>query len=47
MLGLGRLPGDIFIQRDVFTFYAPITIGILFGIPLSVILSLSLRLFSR
>ena len=27
-LGLGRLPGDIFIQRDNFTFYAPITPGI-------------------
>jgi hypothetical protein len=23
-LGLGRLPGDIFIQREGFTFYAPI-----------------------
>jgi hypothetical protein len=42
-LGLGRLPGDIFIQRDGFTFYAPITTGIL----LSVILSLILWLFSR
>jgi hypothetical protein len=27
-LGLGRLPGDIFIQREGFTFYAPITSGI-------------------
>ena len=43
MLGLGRLPGDIFIQRDGFTFYASITIGIL----LSVVLSLILSLFSR
>ncbi len=42
-LGLGRLPGDIFIQRDGFTFYAPITTGIL----LSVALSLILWLFSR
>ncbi|QIT56739.1 DUF2905 domain-containing protein [Aquisalimonas sp. 2447] len=24
-LGLGRLPGDILIQRDGFTFYFPIT----------------------
>ena len=42
-LGLGRLPGDIFIQREGFTFYAPITSGIL----LSLILSLILWLFSR
>ena len=42
-LGLGRLPGDIVIERDGFTFYAPITTGIL----LSVVLSLILWLFSR
>jgi len=42
-LGLGRLPGDIYIQRDGFTFYAPITTGIL----LSVVLSLALWLLSR
>ncbi len=42
-LGLGRLPGDILIQREGFTFYAPITSGIL----VSVILSLVLWLFSR
>ena len=42
-LGLGRLPGDIFIQREGFTFYAPITTGIL----LSVILSVILWLFTR
>jgi hypothetical protein len=42
-LGLGRLPGDIFIQREVFTFYAPITAGIL----VSLVLSLILWLFSR
>jgi Protein of unknown function (DUF2905) len=42
-IGLGRLPGDIFIQRDNFTFYAPITTGVL----LSVVLSLILWLLSR
>ena len=42
-LGLGRLPNDIFIQRNGFIFYAPITTGIL----LSVILSVILWLFSR
>ena len=42
-LGLGRLPGDIFIQRDNFSFYAPITSGVL----VSVVLSLAVWLFSR
>jgi hypothetical protein len=42
-LGLGRLPGDIFIQREGFTFYAPITTGIL----ASIVLSFILWLFSR
>jgi hypothetical protein len=37
-LGLGRLPGDIYIQRDNFTFYAPITTGILISLVLSLIL---------
>jgi Protein of unknown function (DUF2905) len=42
-LGLGRLPGDIFVQRDGFTFYAPIATSII----VSVVLSLLLWLFSR
>jgi len=42
-LGLGRLPGDIFIQRGGFTFYAPIATSIV----ISVVLSLLLWLFSR
>jgi Protein of unknown function (DUF2905) len=37
------LPGDIYIQRDNFTFYAPITTGIL----ISLVLSLVLWLWSR
>ena len=37
-LGLGRLPGDIVIQRENFTVYAPITTGILVSIVLSLIL---------
>ena len=41
--GFAGLPGDIFIQRQGFTFYAPITTGIL----VSVVLSLILWLFSR
>ncbi len=37
-LGLGRLPGDILIQRENFTFYLPITTGLLFSFVLSLIL---------
>jgi Protein of unknown function (DUF2905) len=36
-LGLGRLPGDIWIERGNFTFYAPITTGILISLVLSLI----------
>ncbi len=42
-LGLGRLPGDIFIQRGNVSFYAPITTGLL----VSVVLSLILWLLNR
>jgi hypothetical protein len=42
-LGLGRLPGDILIQRGNFTFYAPIATGLL----VSIVLSLILTLFNR
>jgi hypothetical protein len=37
-LGLGRLPADILIERDNFTFYLPITTSILVSVVLSVIL---------
>ncbi len=42
-LGLGRLPGDIAIQRDGFRFYFPITTSIL----VSLLLTLLLWLFRR
>jgi Protein of unknown function (DUF2905) len=42
-VGLGRLPGDIIIQRENFTFYFPLVTSIV----LSVLLSLLLWLFSR
>jgi hypothetical protein len=42
-LGLGRLPGDIMIQRGNFTFYAPLATGLL----VSILLSLALWLFWR
>lgn len=41
--GIGRLPGDIFIQRENFTFYFPLATTIL----ISIILSLLLNLFRR
>jgi hypothetical protein len=42
-LGLGRLPGDIVIQRENFTVYLPITSSIL----VSLVLSLLLWLMNR
>ena len=40
---LGRLPGDIYVERRNFTFFFPLTTSIL----VSVILSLVLYLFTR
>ena len=37
-LGLGRLPGDIVIERDNFTLYFPIVTGLILSIVLSLIL---------
>jgi hypothetical protein len=42
-LPLGRLPGDIVVEREGFRFYLPLTTGIL----LSVIVSLVIWLFRR
>jgi len=42
-LGFGRLPGDIVIQRDNFTFYFPLATCIL----VSVLLSVVFWLFNR
>jgi len=42
-LGIGRLPGDIFIQRDNFTFYFPLATMII----ISIILSLLFNFFRR
>ena len=41
--GLGRLPGDIVVRRNNFTFYFPIVTSIL----LSIILTLVMWLFNR
>jgi hypothetical protein len=40
---VGRLPGDIVIQRDGFTFYFPLVTSILISIVLTVILNLLWR----
>jgi hypothetical protein len=42
-LGIGRLPGDIYIKRGSFTFYFPIVTSILASIILTVIFSLFRR----
>lgn len=41
--GLGRLPGDIYIKRDNFTFYFPLATSIV----LSIVLSLIFIIISR
>jgi hypothetical protein len=41
--GLGRLPGDIAIERENFRFYFPVTTSIL----ISIVLSLLVWLFRR
>lgn len=40
---LGRLPGDIAIERDGLTFYAPIATSVILSIVLTIILNLFLR----
>ena len=42
-LGLGRLPGDIRIEREGFTFYFPITTGLLISAAVSLVLWLLRR----
>lgn len=42
-LGLGRLPGDIVIQRPNFSFYFPIMTSLIISIVLSVVLWLMNR----
>ncbi len=42
-IGLGRLPGDIFVQRENFTFYFPLATMII----LSLVLTLLVNFFRR
>jgi len=46
-LGLGRLPGDIHIERDGFSFYFPLMSGLIISVVLSLVLSLILWLFRK
>lgn len=43
-LPLGRLPGDILIRRESFTFYFPLTTAIVISVILTLILNLIQRL---
>ena len=40
---IGKLPGDIYIRRENFSFYFPITTGLL----ISIVLTLLLRYFGK
>jgi uncharacterized protein HemY len=39
-IGFGKLPGDIFIKRDNFTFYFPLATSLLISLLLTLILNL-------
>jgi hypothetical protein len=44
---LGRLPGDIRVERDGFTFYFPLATSILISLGLTILLNLLARLLKR
>lgn len=44
---IGRLPGDILIKRDNFTFYFPVATGILASVALSLVMWLIFFIFKR
>ncbi len=46
-LPLGRLPGDIRIERDGFSFYFPLATSILISIGLTILLNVLARLLKR
>lgn len=43
--GLGKLPGDIYIKKNNFTFYFPITSSIIVSIVISIILIIISKIF--
>jgi Protein of unknown function (DUF2905) len=45
--GIGRLPGDIHVQRDSWSFYLPLGTSVVLSIVLSVVLTLVLWLIGR
>jgi hypothetical protein len=45
--GLGRLPGDIVLQRDGFSCFIPIVTMILLSIVLTVLVNVIIRLINR
>jgi hypothetical protein len=45
-LPLGRLPGDLRIERDGLSFYFPLTTGLLLSLGLTLLLNLAVRLFN-
>ncbi len=46
-LGLGRLPGDIVIKRDNFTFYFPLATSIILSVLFSIFLTLLFSLLRK
>ena len=46
-LGLGRLPGDFYIEREGFSFYFPLTTSLIVSILLSLLLFLLLWFLRR
>ena len=46
-LGLGRLPGDIVIERKGFRFSAPLVTSLVVSLVLTVLVNLFLRFFRR
>ena len=46
-LPFGRLPGDIRIERDGFSFYFPLASSILISIVLTIMLNVIIRLFKK
>ncbi|MDY7039682.1 MAG: DUF2905 domain-containing protein [Chloroflexota bacterium] len=46
-VGLGRLPGDIFIRREGFSCYMPLATGLVLSVVLTIVLNLIVRLLNR
>lgn len=46
-LGLGRLPGDIVIERETFRLYIPVTSAILVSVVLSVVVAVIRQFLGR